>query len=108
MSHNFKPGDWALIVGSRSGKSPNIGSAVELIQLVMPSDSFTTPDGFVRTSGVDYPVWMVVGEGLTAVTISDRQIYCGGACLVQERYLMPLRGDFEPERQKAKEAEPCE
>ncbi|WKW34379.1 hypothetical protein KIH13_12435 [Pseudomonas viridiflava] len=107
MSNQFKPGDQALIVGSRLGTSPNMGKSVELIQLVMPGDSFTTPDGFVRRSGADHPAWMVAGEGLVAITISDRRVCCGGACLIQERYLMPLRGDFAPERQKAKEAEPC-
>lgn len=104
MSHNFKPGDPALIVGSRTGTSPNIGKSVELIQLVMPGDSFTTPDGFERRSGSEYPAWMVSGEGLVAITISDRRVDCGGACLIQERYLMSLRGDFQPEQQKAKEA----
>lgn len=107
MRHNFKPGDPALIVGSRLGKSPNIGKSVELIQLVVPGGRFITPDGFERGSGVDYPVWLVVGEGLVATTISDRQVCCGGACLIQERYLMPLRGDFTHEQQKSKEDEPC-
>ncbi|MNJ76555.1 hypothetical protein D3C77_738630 [compost metagenome] len=27
--------------------------------------------------------------------------------IVWEKWLMPLRGDFAPEQQKAKEAEPC-
>ena len=103
MSHNFKPGDLALIVGSRLGASPNTGKSVELIQPVMPGGSFTTPDGFERRSGVDYPAWLVVGEGLVATTISDRRVCCGGACLIQERYLMPLRGDFAPEQQKSRE-----
>lgn len=99
----FKPGDLALVVGSRLGSSPNVGKVVELIQMVMPGDSFTTPDGFVRESGVDYPTWLVSAEGLIATTMSDRRIYCGGACLMQERYLMPLKGDFQPEQQKSRE-----
>ncbi|MEB0170035.1 hypothetical protein [Pseudomonas sp. CCC4.4] len=101
MSHQFKAGDFALIVGSRLGISPNIGKAVELIQLVMPGGSFTTPDGFERRSGVDYSAWMVVGEGLVALTISGRRVCCGGACLIQERYLMPLQGDTAPTIQKS-------
>lgn len=107
MSQNFKPGDLALIVGSRRGASPNIGKSVELIQLVMPGGKFTTPDGFERRSGIDHPAWLVAGEGVVAITISDHRLCCGGACLIQERYLMPLRGDFSHERQKAKEDEPC-
>lgn len=99
----FKSGDMALIVGSRLGISPNIGKAVELIQTVMPGESFTTPDGFKLASGADYPTWMVSGEGLMALTISDRRVSCGGVCLIQERYLMPLRGDFQPEQQKSRE-----
>lgn len=106
MSHQFRPGDLALVAGSRTGTSPNIGRAVELMIKLAPGQVFDTPNGRKATNASGYVAWAVHAEGATAVGDSGR-VDVGGIFLIQERFLMPLRGDFEPEQQKAKEAEPC-
>ncbi len=106
MSHQFKPGDLALIIGSSEGTSPNIGMAVELVQKLETDQRLVLPDGRrVRNSG---PVcWAVYGEGVVAQLTSGELADIGGFALCAELYLMPLRGDFAPEQQKAREVEPC-
>nr|WP_319527782.1 hypothetical protein [Pseudomonas laurentiana] len=106
MSHQFKSGDLALIAGSRTGASPNIGRAVELVIKLVPGQSFTTPSGREAKNVSGYEAWAVHADGATAVGEGGR-VDVGGIFLIQERFLIPLRGDFEPEQQKAKEAEPC-
>ncbi|MFJ4113756.1 hypothetical protein [Pseudomonas sp. NPDC089758] len=106
MSHQFKPGDLALIAGSRTGVSPNIGRAVELVTKLIPGQSFETPGGHEARNASEYQAWAVHAEGATAVGEGGR-VDVGGIFLIQERFLMPLRGDFVPDQQKAKEAEPC-
>lgn len=101
----FKPGDLALIVGSICSDSPNIGRAVELTEYLMPGQDFFGPDGGLHANGADVAVWLVVGEGVLARDMLDQWIPSGGMALVEERYLMPLRGDFQPEQEKAKEVE---
>ncbi|MBS7559948.1 hypothetical protein KHO49_16520 [Pseudomonas sp. RC4D1] len=102
MSHQFKPGDLALIVSSSKGTSPNIGMAVELVIKLRTNDCFNLPDGS-RAVNKGPECWMVEAPGLSAMTLQAVHIDLGGISLVQERYLMPLRGDFTPEQQKAKE-----
>ncbi|AXQ48911.1 MULTISPECIES: hypothetical protein [Pseudomonas] len=106
MSHQFKPGDLALIVGSRSADSPNVGRAVELIVKLAAGDSFDAPNGLKCCNASGHEVWVVQADGITAISNGVRKDI-GGICLVREYFLIPLRGDFEPEQQKAKEAEPC-
>lgn len=101
MSHQFKPGDLALIVGSNTGGSPNIGMAVELSQKLSTNDEFSLPDG--RTIINRGPAcWAVKAQGLSASTLSAGWIDLGGIALVEERHLIPLRGDFAPEQQMSK------
>nr|WP_165441159.1 hypothetical protein [Pseudomonas syringae] len=72
---------------------PVIGTCVELISrhLVSPVGRKDPMDpGVYEQEGGD-PVWVV----------SDDK------AIVWEKWLIPLRGDFAPEQQKAKEAEPC-
>ncbi|RMP74164.1 hypothetical protein ALQ20_01293 [Pseudomonas syringae pv. atrofaciens] len=91
MSHQFKPGDLALVINHTF--PPVIGTCVELISrhLVSPVDRKDPMDpGVYEQEGGD-PVWVV----------SDDK------AIVWEKWLIPLRGDFAPEQQKAKEAEPC-
>lgn len=106
MSHQFKPGDLALVAGSRTGTSPNIGRAVELVIKLVPGQVFDTPDGGKATNDSGCVAWAVHAEGATAVGGSGR-VDVGGIFLTQERFLIPLRGDFTNEQQKVKEAEPC-
>jgi hypothetical protein len=103
----FKAGDLALIVGSRHKVSPNIGKSVELVKVIKNGEEFDCPDGKSRRSGVGFDAWLVEGEGLISHSIAHGWRYAGGIALIEERYLMPLRGEFQPEQQKSKEEEPC-
>ncbi|MBG4728260.1 hypothetical protein I5F64_22400 [Pseudomonas aeruginosa] len=83
----FKAGDLALNLQ----EIPNCicaGVVVELISRLSPGDLFVE-DG--QTFLVNRAAWWVLHEG-------DR-LY------IPEWYLMPLRGDFQSEQQKAKEVE---
>lgn len=91
MSHNFKPGDLALVISG--GK---LGETAELIRFVMPGDVVISP-----TSGKEYEFRPAAGVGGWLCSFRDCQ------AVKHEKNLMPLRGDFQPEQQKAKEAEPC-
>ncbi|WP_346395227.1 hypothetical protein [Pseudomonas syringae] len=106
MRNQFKPGDLALIVGSSKGISPNIGMAVELIQNLSTNDEFNLPDGR-RLLNRGPACWVIAAAGLLASRHDGGWIDVGGIALVMEHHLIPLRGDFAPEQQKAKEAEPC-
>lgn len=106
MSHQFKPGDLALIIGSSQGVSPNIGMAVELVQKLETDGRFLMPDG--RTISNRGPLcWVIYANGVAAQLSNGAIVDIGGFALCMEIYLMPLGGDFAPEQQKAKEAEPC-
>ncbi|MGN8346342.1 hypothetical protein ACLEJQ_22335 [Pseudomonas sp. SMV71] len=100
MKHNFKPGDLAIIVGCRINPE-DIGKLVELSERVLLNGYFTTPSGWRVFSASPGTCWVVLSENIAS--------YGGdhGWALVDEKHLMPLRGDFTPEQQKSKEAEPC-
>jgi hypothetical protein len=106
MNHNFKPGDLAMIIGSNSGDSPNIWKSVLLLQRVGPGEVFTTPGGSHAKNGGP-AAWLCEGDDLFAFSDLDGWIDAGGVALVLDKHLMPLAGDFQPEHQKAREAEPC-
>jgi len=102
MSHQFKPGDLALII--KSIKRPeNIGKACELLAFLVPGDRLEFEHNGLRaiTHVGEHPAWLVAGDGVIG---SNGDV---GFALVRPSNLMPLRGDFQPEQQKAKEAEPC-
>lgn len=102
MSHQFNPGDLALII--KSVKRPeNIGKACELLAFLVPGDRLEFDHNGLRaiTHVGERPAWLVAGDGVIG---SNGDV---GFALVLPSNLMPLRGDFEPEQQKAKEAEPC-
>lgn len=95
----FKPGDIALITAG-----PCAGNCVELMAF--------HDNGNVRlgsgclSSEIKCPSWVVRGEGLQA-KFTDGKVRPVRDGIVPERNLMPLRGDFQPEQQKAREEEPC-
>lgn len=98
--HNFKAGDLALIVVD---ENPNrIGKCVELVRLVQPDEWYRPPvecDLLVNnTSGS--AVWLVLGD-VSCTTYGGQLIR--GFCQKCPSRLMPLRGDFAPERQKSQE-----
>ncbi len=102
MNHQFKPGDQALIIASPRRNNPNVGRCVELLRLVMPGETGPMPCGRGLQNVSDRSAWMCYAPGLL---LGGRD--AGGIDLILPERLSPLRGDFELEHQKAKEAEPC-
>ena len=91
MSHNFKSGDLALVISGGY-----LGETAELMRFVMPGDVIVSP-----TTGKVYEFRPAAGVG--GWLCKFRSMHA----VKHEKNLMPLRGDFAPEHQKAKEAEPC-
>ncbi|CRM40238.1 hypothetical protein [Pseudomonas sp. 37 R 15] len=104
MNHNLKPGDLALIVGSSCAE--NIGKTVRLVEFV-PVGGVPIVNGQAYGPRL-HPTWVVETPGGEASLIVPRvstgrlESVSVGAC--RESWLMPLRGDFTHEQQKAKEA----
>jgi len=92
MSKEFKAGDLALTLASKYG-FPAM-SQVELIIFLLKGQKAEQPHGELWTAPHDGWVVGRENEGL-------------GYGFFKHSQLMPLRGDFQPEQQKAKEAEPC-
>ncbi|WP_329514794.1 hypothetical protein [Pseudomonas moraviensis] len=91
MTNNFKQGDLALTLISLPAAPA--GSVVQLNERVMANQIFEI-------------------KGVGTFLSKDTGWLCshGGQPHIlayADKSLMPLRGDFEPEQQKAKEAEPC-
>ena len=85
MSHNFKPGDLALtLVGN--DRYPSM-TQVELVEMLQPGD-----------------VWLHRGLEIPLVKVVWVCRSRHWEMIYQAKDLMPLRGDFAHEQQKAKEA----
>ena len=88
MSHQFKHGDLALVIAGTL-----LGESVEVLHWVEPGGELEGSDGRILRLSKKSGGYLVQGR--------DHRVVKHGF------NLMPLRGDFEPEQQKAKEAEPC-
>ncbi len=94
----FKPGDLAIL--KSSGYEHLAGCVVELVAYVSDAPSYVR-DGIRYQNPVEDRIWWVrLVHGQTYATplrgdVSDGP--CGA------RRLIPLRGDFAPERQKSRE-----
>lgn len=86
MNHNFKPGDLALTLVDRHQWPA--GSVVSLYYFCVASKTHTATNCSFRS---DTDEW---------VCISEQHEH--GQCYAPHE-LMPLRGDFAPERQKSQE-----
>ena len=95
MSHNFKPGDLAIITFGLNG-----GCCVSLIsfhdkgRVILQNGMYTDAEG---------QEWRVEGENLVARAGIDDSLIPVKDGLIHQKYLMPLRGDFTPEQQKSRE-----
>ena len=89
MSHQFKPGDLALTLGAIPGHI-DAGVCVEVLRILLAGDRFIMKG----------QIYEAVGR--VALVVWDDRKFC-----FDSRQLIPLRGDFTPEAQKAREAEPC-
>jgi len=96
MTHQFKSGDLAIIVGANS-LTQNIGKQCELREFVVSGDCYVAPNGVVYRHD-DVPCWTLVGDGLVAV-VEDEVVQLGFG-IHEPRHLMPLRDDFAPIGQK--------
>ena len=88
MSHNFKPGDLALVISGGY-----LGETAELVRFVMPGDMIVSP-----TTGKVYEFRPAAGVGGWLCKFKFMH------AVKHEKNLMLLRGDFTHEQQKAKEA----
>lgn len=98
MSHNFKPGDLALITNDNF--SDNIGRVVELQFMVRDGEEYEAPVGARAQNTSGQAVWIVTAEGLT--TRRDGESVVEGWTQKAQQKLMPIRGDFAPTEQKSK------
>jgi hypothetical protein len=89
MSHNFKPGDLALIINC--GDKSLIGKAVEVLELLIDSKKEYDAYGCLHTGAADGSLSAFIDLG------------GGDVWLFSQKNLMPLRGDFAPEQQKSRE-----
>ena len=97
MGNELKVGDLAMI---KTGL--NFGIVVTLVSFHASGRVFLKSGCY---SDVCEPVFRCEGDGLVARIGGTLMPVKDG--LIAPRYLMPLRGDFEPEQQKDREAEPC-
>lgn len=95
MSHQFKPGDLAMII-----QGPNSGACVELLRFHNSGDVKLGNGCWCEAHA---PSWHVSGNSLVAAFDGLPGMHRVTHGLVTEKLLIPLRGDFEPAQQKAKE-----
>lgn len=93
----FKAGDLALIVGARR-RPESIGKVVELIEYLPPGQEgeYVSGNRGPFTNADDESTWLVLGD---VSSFGDLP----GVALVAPRFLMPLKGEFQPEQQKSQE-----
>lgn len=92
----FKPGDLALVIASRTGL--NIGKTVKL-------DRFVTKGEEIHLSGwtlfCTCDSWLATGDLLTK--LGSGRVLQTAQHGFREKCLMPLQGNFQPEQQKSLE-----
>lgn len=99
----FKVGDLALVVRCKQVPE-NIGRVVELVQYLTPGDLYVAPSNGETRYSQGYG-WLVVGnvKGMGLNHGDGMVFFEEGHALFRETSLMPLRGDFAPEREKSSE-----
>lgn len=101
MSHQFKSGDPALIIGAKYAHQ-NIGKACELVEMVVDGQEYRAPDGDLYLhEGI--ASWVVVGGALVVMVDDQPKPY--GWALCRPAHLLPLSRSFIPVEQKC-QAEP--
>jgi len=92
----FKPGDLALVVATRSGL--NIGKTVTLDRRISAGEEIQLND-WTLTCVSDG--WLATGDLLTKTPFHG--VFRTAQHGFREKCLMPLQGDFQPEQQKSRE-----
>jgi hypothetical protein len=97
MSHQFKPGDLAVIVGTVRDHE-TLGRTVELLEYLGDDDAIEVPTGgWVNNVERNRMWWVCLVDG--AYTNSLGHTKSEGPC--REQFLLPLRGDFVPAEEKS-------
>ena len=104
MNHQFKPGDLAILV--QATREDNIGKTVELVRFSDDRWIEYGDDGRTADNWRLLRCWVINGEITTDQDFEGENITLSQA-VAMECHLMPLRGGFFPEQQKAKETETC-
>jgi len=99
----FKPGDLALIKICKTAPEM-VGKCVELVMSAAPGVQFQC-HGLNWQARAEHS-WVVTGDSLIRRTY-DGKLHASQVAMFRESSLMPLKGDLQPEQQKAKEVEPC-
>lgn len=106
MSNQFNPGDLVLIINSYVPE--NIGKTVRLVEFIKPGGA-----PFIH-EGVHFPsrkeaTWIVESldgsKSLVGGYVRRNVMVSSGPC--RQKWLMPLRGDFEFQLKYHKEKEHC-
>lgn len=100
MSHQFKPGDLALLVCAT--REENIGKTVELVRFSQERWVPYGVDGYTANNAQMVSCWVINGDIVTDQDFEGENIAIKQA-VAMECHLMPLRGDFAPEQQKSRE-----
>lgn len=96
----FKAGDLALIISSRHEE--NLGRVVELVKF-FDQEIVTLGDGSKVSNPGKYACWEVQADDMFVTSKLRPEGFYTSCAGVREKHLAPLRGDFQPEQQKAKE-----
>lgn len=92
----FKPGDLALVIASKSGL--NLGKTVKLDRFVTKGEEIPM-DGWTLFCTCDS--WLVTGDLLAK--LKSGSLVETTQHGFREKCLMPLQGNFQPEQQKSRE-----
>ncbi|WP_057429803.1 hypothetical protein [Pseudomonas syringae group genomosp. 3] len=102
MSHQFKPGDLVMITAPE-----NFGRCAEVSGVYMGPCRAEFRFGGWQEIPEGVVAFSVKAENLTAVKERSDKLVLVDELAYKGKWLKPLRGDFAPEQQKAKEVEPC-
>lgn len=98
----FKPGDLALVI--KANHEENLGKVVTLIRSTS-ENVIDCGDGSKTVNPNKLICWVIQHEELVTTNelFGFKLKSSTGAC--PESWLMPVRGDFQPEKEKVKEVE---
>lgn len=98
--NNFKPGDLALVI--KANNPENVGRVVELIRYDDSELIDHAPDGPFKTRNPErLPCFVSRGRFVASDLFGTKT--SAEVCAVPVAWLIPLRGDFQPERQQSRE-----
>lgn len=94
---NFKAGDLAMLTDPN-----NFGTTVELVSFHVGPHQINHHEGHCQTIPSGASGWIVRADAIVSENILGDFIPVRELAF-REKWLMPLRGDFQPEREKSQE-----